>query len=165
MRKIAEESNLKAAKKLKICLACSHGGHFAEMKQLMDAFEGHDYFFVTHNSEATKNLNNAYLIKFEGWDLKGKILLIKSIIKATRILLKEKPDLIISTGGGEIAVPFCYIGKILGAKVIFIETLARIETPSGGGKLVYPIANLFLVQWKPLLKKYGTKAKYWGKVI
>lgn len=151
--------------KLKICLACSHGGHFAEMKQLLDAFEGHNYFFVTYSSEATKNLKNAHFIKFEGWDFKGKILLIKSIIKATEILLKEKPNLIISTGGGEIAVPLCYIGKILGAKVIFIETLARITTQSGGGKFVYPIADLFLVQWESLLKKYGTKAKYWGKVI
>ena len=113
----------------------------------------------------SNNFENAYLIKFEGWDLKGKILLIKTILKAFKILTKEKPDVIVSTGGGEIAVPFCYIGKILGAKIIFIETLSRITTPSGGGRLVYPIADLFLVQWESLLKKYGTKAKYWGNVI
>ena len=135
------------------------------MVRLLDAFDKHDYFFVTYNSEATNNFENAYLIKFEGWDLKGKILLIKTILKAFKILTKEKPDVIISTGGGEIAVPFCYIGKILGAKIIFIETLSRITTPSGGGRLVYPIADLFLVQWESLLKKYGTKAKYWGNVI
>jgi len=150
---------------VKICLVCSHGGHLVQMMRLRDAFKGYDNFLVTYNSEATKNLENAYLIKFEGWDLKGKILLIKSIIKTIKILVKEKPDVIVSTGGGEIAVPFCYIGKVLGAKVIFIETLARMTTPSGGGRLVYPIADLFLVQWESLLKKYGTKAKYWGKVI
>jgi len=135
------------------------------MMRIGDAFKGHDDFLVTYNSEATKNIENAYLIKFEGWDLKGKILLVKYIIKAFRILIKEKPDVIISTGGGEIAVPFCYVGKVLGAKVIFIETLSRITTPSRGGQLVYPIADLFLVQWESLLKKYGAKAKYWGKVI
>ncbi len=150
---------------MKICLVCSHGGHFVELMQLLDAFEGNNYFFATYSSEATKNLKNAYLIKFEGWDLKGKILLMKCIIKTAQILLKEKPDVIVSTGGGEIAVPFCYIGKILGAKVIFIETLTRTTTPSGGGKFIYPIADLFLVQWESLLKKYGKKAKYWGKVI
>jgi len=135
------------------------------MMRLLDAFEDHNYFFATYISEATRDLENAYLIKFEGWDLKGKILLIKSIIKVTQILLRERPDVILSTGGGEIAVPFCYIGKVLGAKVIFIETLTRVTTPSGGGKCVYPIADLFLVQWESLLKRYGTKAKYWGKVI
>lgn len=136
-----------------------------QMMRMGDAFKGHDDFLVTYDSEATKNIENAYLIKFEGWDLKGKILLVKYIIKAFRILIKEKPDVIISTGGGEIAVPFCYVGKVLGAKVIFIETLSRITTPSRGGQLVYPIADLFLVQWESLLKKYGAKAKYWGKVI
>ena len=150
---------------MKICLVCSHGGHLVQMMRIGDAFKGHDDFLVTYDSEATKNIENAYLIKFEGWDLKGKILLVKYIIKAFRILIKEKPDVIISTGGGEIAVPFCYVGKVLGAKVIFIETLSRITTPSRGGQLVYPIADLFLVQWESLLKKYGAKAKYWGKVI
>ena len=97
--------------------------------------------------------------------MKGKIFLIKTLIKAVKILIREKPDVIISTGGGEIAVPFCYIVKVLGAKVIFIETLARMTTPSGGGRFVYPIADLFLVQWESLLEVYGSKAKYWGKVI
>ena len=102
---------------MKICLVCTQGGHLVQMMRLLGAFDGHDYFFVTYNSEVTNNLESAYLIKFEGWDLKGKILLIKYIIKAFRILIKEKPDVIVSTGGGEIAVPFCYIGKVLGGTV------------------------------------------------
>lgn len=150
---------------MKICLSCTHGGHFIEMTRLLDAFKGHDYFFVTYKSEARINLKNAYFIKFEEKGLRAKIMLIKTIINAFRILIKEKPDVIVSTGGGEIAVPFSYIGKILGAKIIFIETLARITTPSAGGKLVYPVADLFLVQWESLLSQYGKKAKYWGKVV
>ena len=150
---------------IKICLVCSHGGHFAEMMQLIKAFENHNYFFATYRSEATKNLENAYFLEFKDWDLKGKVLQIKNIGKVLFILIKERPNIIVSTGGGEIAVPFCYIGKLLGSKVIFIETLARITTPSGGGKLIYPISDLFLVQWESLLSKYGSKAKYWGRII
>lgn len=150
---------------MKICAVCSHGGHFNEMMLLLGAFENHDYFFVTHDSEATKNLKNAYRIKFEGWNLIGKIKLIKVVIRAIDVIIKERPDLIVSTGAGELAVPFCYIGKILGARIIFIDTMARVTTISGGGKLIYPIADLFLVQWEILLSKYGKKAKYWGRVI
>jgi len=150
---------------MNICLVCSHGGHFDEMMRLSEAFKDDNYFIVTHSSEATKNLKNAYRIKFDGWSFIGKILLVRVIIRAAFILLKERPDVIISTGAGEIAVPFCYIGKILGKKIIFIDTLARITTPSGGGKLIYPIADLFLVQWASLLDKYGKKAKYWGRII
>ncbi len=150
---------------MKICLVCSQGGHFVEMMKLLEAFKEHEYFFITYDSMATRNLENTYLIKFEEKGMKAKIMLIKTLIMAAKILIKEKPDVIVSTGGGEIAVQFSYIGKILGAKIVFIETLARITASSGGGKLVYPVADLFLVQWEPLLKKYGRKAKYWGKII
>lgn len=150
---------------MKLCLICSHGGHFVQMRRLLDAFKDHNYFFVTFESEATNNLENAYFIKFEGWDLRGKLLLVKTIIQAFKILIKEKPNIIVTTGAGEIAVPFCYAGKLLGIRIIYIETLSRITTPSGAGKLIYPIADIFLVQWKSLLEKYGDKAKFWGQVI
>ncbi|VVB64352.1 Oligosaccharide biosynthesis protein Alg14 like protein [uncultured archaeon] len=150
---------------MKICLVCSHGGHFAEMKRLRDALEDYDYFFVTYEAESTKNLKNAYFIKYESSSLKLKIMILGTFFKAFKILIKEKPDVIISTGGGEIAVPFCYIGKIFGINIIYIETLARVTTRSAGGRLVYPIADLFLVQWESLLDKYGSKAKYWGNII
>ena len=150
---------------MKICLVCSHGGHFDEMMRLSDAFEDYNYFFVTHYSDATNNLKNAYRIKFDGWGLIGKILLIKVVIMAFLTLIKEKPDVIISTGAGELAVPFCYVGKFMRKKIIFVDTLARINTPSGGGRYIYPIADLFLVQWITLLKSYGNKAQYWGKLL
>lgn len=150
---------------MKICLVCSHGGHFDEMMMLSEAFENYNYFLVTQASDATKGLKNVYRVKFDGWNLIGKILLTKVFIRALYVLLKERPDVIISTGAGEIAVPFCYIGKVMGTKIIFIDTLARITSPSGGGRLIYPIADLFLVQWKSLLPLYGKKANYWGKLI
>jgi UDP-N-acetylglucosamine:LPS N-acetylglucosamine transferase len=164
------ESNGGKSRPMKICLVCSPGGHLTQMLRLIDAFKEFDYFFVTYDSEATKSLKNAYLIDSEYLkEAKTAIgfarVLIKTLKKAIKILVKEKPSVIISNGGGEIAVPFCYVGKVLEAKVIFIETLSRITAPSGGGRLVYPIADLFLVQWESLLKSYGKKAKYWGKVI
>ena len=150
---------------MKICLVCSHGGHLTQMLQLMGAFEGYETFFVTYDSEITKNLKNAYLIKHLGEKFIYLFPMMMNItLKAIGILIREKPDVILSNGG-EIAIPFCYVGKLLGAKVIFIESLSRVTSKSGTGKIVYPIADLFLVQWELLLKKYGKKAKYWGAVI
>ena len=135
------------------------------MQRLLPAFEGKDYFFVTHRSEYSRHLERAYFIPYEEGYIRERLTWLKTIFIAFRILLKEQPDVVISTGGGGIAVPFCYAGKLLGARVVFIETLARITTKSAAGKLIYPIANLFLVQWEPLAKKYGMKAQYWGNVI
>jgi UDP-N-acetylglucosamine:LPS N-acetylglucosamine transferase len=135
------------------------------MERLMPAFEGRDYFFVTHRSEYSQHLERAYSIEYKKGYIRERITWLKTIFIAFRILLKERPDVVISTGGGEIAVPFCYVGKLLGAKVILIETLARTSTKSAAGRLIYPIADLFLVQWQSLLTKYGKKAQYWGNVI
>jgi UDP-N-acetylglucosamine:LPS N-acetylglucosamine transferase len=76
------------------------------------------------------------------------------------ILLKEKPDVIITTGA-HTCVPMCYLGKIFKKKIIYIESFAKVKTPNLSGKLVYPIADLFIVQWPELLKYYP-KGKYLG---
>jgi len=141
---------------MKICLTCSHGGHLTEMLQLMDVFKEHDIFFITYEGERTKELSPKYTIK------NGEINLLMSIPSIFGILIKEKPRLIISTGS-EIAIPVFYAGRLLGIKTIFIESLCRINEPSGTGKLVYLVSNVFLVQWKELQKKYGKKSQYWGQ--
>ncbi len=131
-----------------------------ELMQIKEAFEGYDYFLVTFKREDTKNLSAYYVEDPKRNPLK----FLKNLFQAARVLVKEKPDVIITTGAG-VVVPLCYLGKILGAKVIFIESFARIDTKSFSGMAIYPIADLFFVQWKSLLKGYGKKAKYGGSVF
>ncbi len=150
---------------MKICLVCSKGGHFEEMAQLMDAFSGHNCLIVTHSSDIKQDIENIYYVKFKKGKIASRIMVLYTFVEAIKILLNEKPDVIVTTGSGVVAIPFCYVGKMLRIKIIYIESLARIETPSAGGKFIFPIADLFLVQWTPLLKIYGKKAKYWGKII
>lgn len=88
---------------------------------------------------------------------------IRNFILALKVLPKEKPDFIISTGAG-ISVPFIYVGRILGIVCVYLESLARVRTLSLSGKLVYPVVNTFLVQWPELADKYK-KAKFQGQVI
>jgi beta-1,4-N-acetylglucosaminyltransferase len=135
------------------------------MERLLPAFEGKDYFFVTHDSDYSRHLGRAYLIPYREGFIRERLTWLATILIAMRILLKERPDVVISTGGGEIAIPFCYAGKLMGATVILIETLTRVTTRSAAGRLIYPIADLFLVQWESLLKLYGSKAQYWGNVL
>jgi beta-1,4-N-acetylglucosaminyltransferase len=149
---------------VKICLVCSKGGHLEQMVQLLDAFNGHDIFIVTHKSDIDSDIRS-YFVRSSKGKIVSRITMLYTFVEAIKILLKECPDIIVSTGSGVIAVPFCYMGKILGMKILYIESLARIKTPSAGGKFVYPIADLFLVQWQSLLKAYGKKAKYWGNII
>jgi len=147
---------------MKLALVCSHGGHLTELMYLLDAFEGHETFFITYNNFRTEHLKQRkYLLENIGTN---PLKMLKSFFKIGKILFKEKPDVIISTGS-EIAIPAFMIAKMTGIRTIFIESWCRVRTKSGTGKIVYPLSDLFLVQWPELLEVYGKKAKYSGAVI
>ncbi len=146
---------------MKICLVCSHGGHLSEILLLMEAFEGHETFFITYDSVRTRELERKYLLQNIG---KNPLLMAYTFIPTFRILLKEKPKLIVSTGS-EIAIPAFYLAKLFRIKTIFIESWTRVIQPTGTGRIVYPVSDVFLVQWERLLIKYGKKAKYEGAII
>ena len=83
--------------------------------------------------------------------------------RALKILPKEKPDLIISSGAAP-AIPFFWIGKIMGAKTIYIEVFDRIDAPTIAGKICYPVTDRFIVQWDEMKKVYS-KAINLGSVF
>ena len=146
---------------MKICLVCSHGGHLSELLQLMEALEGHETFFITYDSARTRALERKYLLQNIGTN---PLLMARALLSTFMILLREKPKLIVSTGS-EIAIPAFYLAKILRIKTIFIESWTRVDRPTGTGKIVYPVSDLFLVQWERLLSKYGKKARYEGAIL
>ncbi len=149
-------------KSKKIGLVCSHGGHFTELLQVREAFEGYPTFLLTYKEESTSNQEKTYYILNIG---RSPIGFFFGIIKIFFILLKESPSILFSTGS-EIAIPCFYIGKFLfRTKLVYLECSAQVYQPSMTGRWLYPITDLFLVQWEPLLKRYGPKAKYVGGLI
>ena len=147
---------------MKICLVCSHGGHLSEMLQLKEAFEGHETFFITYDSSRTRGLmGRKYLLRNIGTN---PLVMGQAFLSTFRILCREKPKLIVSTGS-EIAIPAFYLAKVLRIKTIFIESWTRVDRPTGTGKIVYPVSDVFLVQWEHLLSKYGKKARYEGAIL
>ena len=146
---------------MKICLLCSHGGHLTEILYLVEAFEGHETFFVTYDCVRTRQLERKYLLDNIG---KNPWKMTIAALRIFRILRREKPDVIVSTGS-EIAIPAFYLARLFGIKTIFIESWTRVVQPTGTGRLVYPVADVFLVQWEKLLSRYGKKAKYEGAIV
>ena len=139
---------------MKVCLVGSSGGHLTHLYMLKDFWKDKDRFWVTFDKEDARSiLENEKVIPCYYPTNRNIKNLIKNTFLAIRVLLKEKPDLIISSGAA-VAVPFFYIGKILGAKLIYIEVFDRIDKPTVTGKLVYPIADKFIVQWEERKKVY-----------
>ena len=149
---------------MRICLVCSAGGHFYELHCLREAWEPYDRFWVTFAS-----LDTQYVLRndrvFTAYSPTNRSLknLVRNLILAWKILAKEKPRVIVSTGAG-VCVPFFLISRLKGIKTVYIESLARIHKLSLTGRMVYPLADEFIVQWPELAERLG-KAKFRGQLL
>lgn len=141
-------------KKLKVCLVGSSGGHLTHLYMLKPFWETKERFWVTFDKEDAKSLleHERMIPCYYPTNRSLKALIINTTL-AFRVLAKERPDLIISSGAA-VAVPFFYIGKLFGAKCIYIEVFDRIDKPTMSGKMVYPITDRFIVQWEEMKKVY-----------
>ena len=154
-------------KRKKVLFISSLGGHLTQLLQLKPLFKEYDYHIITEKSIITEDLSQQYEMSFLAYGARNYLFkyifkLSYNIIKSFYYFLREKPDVIVTTGA-HTAVPICYIAKMFGKKVIFIESFAKTSTPTISGKLVYPIADLFIVQWQEM-KKYYPKAIYGGSI-
>lgn len=139
---------------MKTCLVGSSGGHLTHLYMLKPFWKEKERFWVTFDKEDARSLlkhEKMYVCYYPtNHNLKN---LIKNTAVAWKIIRKERPDLIISSGAA-VAVPFFYLGKFFGAKLVYIEIYDRLESATITGKLVYPIADRFIVQWEEMKKVY-----------
>lgn len=143
--------------KQKICLVSSSGGHFEQLLCLRKLSEDYDCFILTEKTKYNKNDKkiNHYIMQV---NRKEPLFLLKMIgifNKSLYILLKENPDIIISTGALS-SIPMMILGHILKKKVIYLESFAKINSPTMTGKFIYKhkVADRFYVQWKTMKEIY-----------
>ncbi len=157
----------------KIGVVTGSGGHLTEALSVMEAFKGHDVFLLVHNFPSLREIEleevkRIYRLRILlGYSSLFAVFLTAfvNLFQFIWIFWKEKPSILFSTGA-EIAVPAFYVGKIFfRTRLVFLETLTRVKDLSYAAKVLYPIVDLFLVQWPELLKKSGPKAVYGGRLI
>lgn len=149
----------------KICFIASTGGHFEQLMMLKPVMNKYDSFIVTEKTEysVSKSDKKVYYLKQVNRNEKSFILkMISNSIKTMKIFLNEKPDVVISTGA-LATIPMCIIAKMFRKKLIFIESFAKVNSPTLTGKLLYKFADQFYVQWEEMLKIYP-KAIYKGGI-
>lgn len=130
-------------------------------------FENYDYSIVTEKTEADKDLNEVYPGKVHylaygtrKTPIRYFFILLFNLFKSLYLYFKLNPKVVVTTGT-HTAVFMCYIARLFGSKVIWIETFANRNSKTLAGRLVYPIANTFVVQWEEMKKLYP-KAVCWG---
>ena len=148
----------------KVLFISSTGGHLNELLQLSRTMKKYDSYIITEKTKSTLGLIDKYgsKIKFLKYGTKSHLSYIYifpwNCIKSLFYFIKIRPSVVVTTGA-HTGVIMCYIAKLFRKKVIYIETFANIKTKSMSGKLVYPIADMFVVQWESMLNLYP-KAVY-----
>ena len=138
----------------KVCLVGSSGGHLTHLYMLKPFWQNKDRFWVTFDKEDARSLlkNERFYPCYYPSNRSIKALIINTW-KALKIIPKERPDLIISSGAAP-AIPFFYIGKLFGSKTIYIEVFDRIHASTIAGRLCYPITDKFIVEWEEMKEVY-----------
>lgn len=141
--------------KTKVCIPTSSGGHLTHMRLLMPVFEKcSDRFWVTFDKEDANSALVGERVYHCFFPTNRNIPnLIRNTALAIKVLGKERPNLIISCGAA-VAVPFFVVGKLLGAKLIYVEVFDRIDKPTLTGRMVKPLCDAFIVQWEEQLSVY-----------
>ena len=147
---------------MSVCIVCSAGGHLSEALVASSRVTAAKYY-VTHDEPHVRERLKGEEVYYVVDPHVSPFVYMKNAVQSLFIFLKKRPRVVISNGAG-IALATCMLAKLAGSKLVFIESGARVTTPSRTGKLVYRFADLFIVQWKPLLKHYP-KAVYGGPLL
>jgi UDP-N-acetylglucosamine:LPS N-acetylglucosamine transferase len=157
-------SNTDKNKQLKICLAASAGGHISQLLKLAASWNGYETFCVTTTEVVRNKLRKSGEVYVVGeCNRQHPIRVIMVLLRCLRIVFRERPDVVISTGAAAGCM-LCILGKMIGAKVVWIDSITNVERISLSGRMVRYVADLFLVQWPELAGRYK-KIEFVGTVV
>lgn len=146
----------------RVLAVASGGGHWTQMMRLRQVYEGHQVAFV-----GVKELYRADVAPQRFYAIPDVSRLHKwafpwTLAKLALIMLKERPQVVITTGSlpGMLALRF---GKLLGARTVWIDSIANAEEMSMSGMRARRYADLWLTQWPHLARDGGPT--YLGSVL
>jgi UDP-N-acetylglucosamine:LPS N-acetylglucosamine transferase len=148
-----EMAGSEKANKKRISLVSGTGGHLTELLQLSKLYKRYDYYFVTPNNQFSRQMLKEEKVQHVALTLRRPLYYLLNLFQSLMILLRKKPDVVITTGSGD-ALATCILARLMGKNLIFIETVARVQGPSNFGRIMHIFSDLTIVQWKTLLDKY-----------
>lgn len=161
MLSVARKSS---ATRADLLLVCSTGGHLVQLVALSEEWRHFSRAWVTFDKSDARSLLAGEQVDFaHGPTNRSLKNLLRNFLVAWRVVAQRRPKVLVTTGAG-VAVPFAWIARLRGAKVVYVESLARIEAPSLTYRLIAPVAARRYVQW-PELAEALPGARYAGNVF
>lgn len=152
------------ARQVDVLLVCSSGGHLLQLLFLREAWADFSRAWVTFDKSDARSLLQGETVYFAHGPTNRNVRnLIRNLRLAARLLRRARPKVILTTGAG-VAVPFAWIGRLLGARVVYVESFTRIDGPSLSCRLIAPVSQRVYVQW-PELAALLPRTRYVGSIF
>ena len=147
--------------KKRLLAVASGGGHWAQLLRLRPAFEDMDVEFISTNKGYEKDVGGRLHVVTDA-NIWKKFSLLKMFVEVAWIVMRVRPDVVVTTGAapGFAAVVF---GRLIGARTVWIDSIANSEELSNSGRKVRRWANAWVTQWQHLSHPEGPQ--YWGSVL
>nr|WP_300860106.1 PssD/Cps14F family polysaccharide biosynthesis glycosyltransferase [uncultured Acetatifactor sp.] len=140
----------------KLCFAASSGGHFEQITMLAPLMKKYESFIVTERTQYEASIDGEQMYYLQQVNRNEALFLFRMTVntfKSMRLFFKEKPDVVITTGVLAV-VPLCLIAKVFKKRLIYIESFAKVSSPTKTGQILYRLADQFYVQWESMLEFY-----------
>lgn len=149
----------KPARRLRLCIVSSVGGHLREVLELVRSWGQAEVRFIVNDAVNVPLPGPVEQIAHAERDS----LVLWNVVEAARSFAKNRPDVLLSTGAGPI-VPLAIVGKLFGCQTIYVETFGSVDEPSLTGRLMAPIADRIYYQWPQLARSFPT-GRYAGPIF
>lgn len=146
----------------RLLAAASGGGHWIELLRLKRAFEGWDVAYVSMFDNYVSAVPGARYYTVPDASRFHKLAFFKVALKALRIILKERPNAIVTTGSAPM-LWFLLFGRLIGAKSLWIDSIAQAEEMSSSGRIAKRLASVAVAQWPEVARAEGIEC--WGGVL
>jgi beta-1,4-N-acetylglucosaminyltransferase len=148
-----------------LLIVCSSGGHLLQMLEMRDAWEPFERLWVTFDkSDARSLLRDERVIHAFGPTNRSIPNLLRNLRLAARLLRVERPSAILTTGAG-VAVPFAWIGSLMGIPTVYVESVTRIDELSLSARLIAPVATQVYAQWPELAEPSASRVRFAGNLF
>lgn len=148
--------------KRKVLAIASGGGHWVQLLRLRPAFEGCEVVYASVHAASAAEVPGCRFYSFKDASRKNKWAFFVVVLRMFWILLRERPDVIVTTGSGPALICIT-LGRVFGARTLWIDSIANCKELSTSGRKARKVATRCLSQWEEIAKE--NSIEYWGRTL
>ena len=147
----------------KVMAVASGGGHWVQLCRLVPAFDQGEVFFASVDATPAAEMRDVVYYDIPDATRRDRLAFVPLVIRIARILLRERPDTVVTTGAAPGLVALVMAKLLLRSRTVWIDSLANVERMSTAGRLARRVSDVWLTQWEHLSTPEGPD--YWGAVL